>query len=104
LFSFPEKITGVTSTPAADHLFAVRPLTEACQLPKDQAWNFHHTTAKLLFLSRVDHDIQTPVSFLTTRVKHPDEDDWGKLKCVLTYLQSTCSLKLTLFAESLSII
>jgi hypothetical protein len=39
-----------------------------------------------------------------TRVKQPDEDDWGKLKRVLTYLHSTCSLKLNLFAESLSII
>jgi hypothetical protein len=35
--AFPEKITGVTSTPAADHLFAVSPLTDACLLPKDQA-------------------------------------------------------------------
>jgi hypothetical protein len=40
-------------------------------------------------------DIQTP---------QPDEDDWGKLKHVLAYLHSTRSLKLTLFAESLSII
>ncbi len=36
------------------------------------------TTAQLLFLSRVCHDIQTPVSFLATRVKHPEEDDWGE--------------------------
>jgi hypothetical protein len=49
-------------------------------------------------------DIQTPVSFLTTRVKQPDEDYWGELTRVLTYLHSTHSLKLTLFAESLSII
>ncbi len=49
-------------------------------------------------------DIQTPITFLTTRVKHPGEDDWGKLKRDLTYLDSTRSLKLTLFAESLSII
>ncbi len=102
--AFPEKITGVTSTPAADHLFAVCPSAEAHLLPKDQAQGFHHTTAQLLFLSRVCCDIQTPVSFLTTRVKHPDGDDWGKLKRVLTYLHSTCSLKLTLFAELLSII
>jgi hypothetical protein len=84
VYAFPEKIMGMISTPAADHLFAVRPLTEACLLPEDHAWNFHHTTAQLLFLSRVCRDIQTPVSFLTTRVKHPDEDDWGKLKRVLT--------------------
>jgi hypothetical protein len=100
--ALPEKITGVTSTTAADHLFAVHPSAEARLHPKDQAWVFHHTTAQLLFLSQVFHNIQTPVSFLMTRVKQSDEDDWGKLKCVLTYLHSTHSLKLTLFAESLS--
>jgi hypothetical protein len=31
--AFPEKITGVTSTPATDHLFAVCPLAEAPLLP-----------------------------------------------------------------------
>ncbi len=102
--AFPEKITGVTSTLVAEHLFAVRPLAEAHLLPKDQAQGFHHTTAQLLFLSHVFCDIQTPLSFLTTRVKHPDKDDWGKLKRIFTYLHSTRSLKLTLFAESLSII
>jgi hypothetical protein len=40
--------------------------------------------------------------FLTTRVKRPDEDDWGKLKRVLRYLLTTRRLCLTLFAESLS--
>jgi hypothetical protein len=73
--AFPEKIMGVTSTLAADHLFAVCPSAKACLLPKDQAWAFHHTTAQLLFLSHVRLDIQTPVFFLTTRVIHPDEDD-----------------------------
>ncbi len=58
--------------------------------------------AQLLFLSRVRRDIQTTVAFLTTRVKHPDEDDWGKLKRVLRYLHSTRLLTLTLHADSLS--
>ncbi len=45
---------------------------------------FHYTVAQLLKLStRARRDIQTPVAFLTTRVKEPDEDDWGKLKQVL---------------------
>jgi hypothetical protein len=47
---------------------------------------FYHTTAQLLFLSHVCCDIQTPVSFLTTRVYYPDEDDWGKLKHISKYL------------------
>jgi hypothetical protein len=50
---FPEKITGGESTPAGDCLFQVRPPTEATYLPEEQANAFHHTTAQLLFLSRV---------------------------------------------------
>jgi hypothetical protein len=100
--AFPEKITGVQSTPVGDRLFQVRPPTEATFLSEEQARAFHHTNAQLLFLSRVRRDIQTTVAFLTTRVKCPDNDDWGKLRRVLKYLHSTRYLKLTLFAESLS--
>ena len=100
--AFPEKITGVQSTPAGDRLFQVCPPTEATFLPEEQARAFHHTTAQLLFLSRVRRDIQTTVAFLTTRVKRPDNDDWGKLRRVLKYIHSSLYLKLTLFAESLS--
>ena len=100
--AFPEKITGVQSTPAADHLFQIRPASEARPLPEEQARAYHHTTAQLLFLSRVLRDIQTTIAFLTTRVKQPDEDDWGKLKRVLKYLHSTQRLPLSLFADSLT--
>ncbi len=86
LTSFPEWITGVSSTPATDHLFNVRPQHETSFLPEEQARSFYHTTAQLLFLSRVRRDIQPTIAFLTTRVKQPDEDDWGKLKKLLKYL------------------
>jgi hypothetical protein len=43
--AFPEKIMGVSSTPAADHLFAICQSTEACFLPEEQARAYHHTTA-----------------------------------------------------------
>jgi hypothetical protein len=101
---FPEKITGVASSPAADHLFQIRHDTTSRKLPESQAVAYHHTTAQLLFLSRVRRDIQTAVAFLTTRVKEPDEDDWGKLKRVLKYLNGTRSLLLTLSTDSLSIL
>ena len=104
LDDFPEKMTGVASSPAADHLFTICPPTEARLLPESQTIAYHHTTAQLLFLSWVRHGIQTAVAFLTTRVKKPDKDDWGKLKRVLKYLFGTRSLKLTLSADSLSIL
>ena len=80
-----------SSTPAADHLFSIRDPEETEKLGKwlneEQAQHVHHAVAQLLFLSvRARRDIQTAVSFLTTRVRKPDEDDWGKLKRVLQYL------------------
>jgi hypothetical protein len=44
--------------------------------------------------------IQTAVAFLTTRVKCPDKDDWGKLKRVLKYLNDTRYLKLKLSMDN----
>jgi hypothetical protein len=82
----PERIMVVSSTPAAAHLFKIRNPKKARLLPKLQAVVFHHITVQLLFLSYTHRDIQTTVGFLTTRVKSPDEDDWGKLKWVLKYL------------------
>ena len=59
----------------------------------------------MIFLSsRARRDIQTAVSFLTTRVKKPDEDKWGKLKRVLKYLNGTRRLKLTLTIDSMGVI
>jgi hypothetical protein len=65
-------------------------------LPEEQARVYYCTTEQLLFLSRVCCEIQTTVAYLTTRVKQPNEDDWGKLKHVLKYFNSTRLLHLTL--------
>jgi hypothetical protein len=42
------------------------------------------------------------VSFLTTQVQAPDEDDWGKLKRVLKYLKGTRYLNLILSADAMN--
>jgi len=99
--SFPEQITGVSATPVTDKLFLI--CDDDRPLPEEQAIMFHHVTAQLLFAStRVRRDIQTTVAFLTTRVKQPGEDVWGKLKRVLKYLNATRHLHLTLTVDSLS--
>eukprot|EP00804_Cyclotella_cryptica_P010072 CCRYP_018045-RB/>CCRYP_018045-RB protein AED:0.27 eAED:-0.33 QI:0/-1/0/1/-1/1/1/0/595 len=101
--SFPEVIRGTSATPAADHLFKTR--ENGKKLPEEQAAAFHRTTAQLLFLGgRARRDIQTAVAFLTTRVKVPDEDDWGKLKRVLKYLNGTMDMGLHLSVENLGIV
>ena len=99
---FPEEIKHHSPTPHADHLFKVRDEADAKYLPEEQARAFHHAVAQLLFLACcARRDIQTAVSFLTTRVRAPDEDDWGKVRRVLQYLKGTLYLKLRLTAESL---
>ncbi len=74
------------------------------KLNKEQADIFHHTVYQLLFAAnRACRDIQTVVSFLTTRVQAPDKDDWGKLKRVPKYLKGTRYLKLILSADEMNL-
>ena len=66
-------------------MFEVRDEEEAEKLglflDRKRAKDFHHSVVQLLFIStRVRRDIQTAVAFLTTRIKRPDEDDWGKVE------------------------
>jgi hypothetical protein len=98
-------ITGKVATLSADHLFTMRDRKEARVLTEERALAFHHTVAQLLFmLMRARHNIQTAVVFLTTRVKRPDEDDWGKLKRVLKSLNGTKYLKLKLRVDDLGLL
>jgi len=103
LADFPEEITGTRTTPAANHLFDVRDEAGAQPLPEEQAREFHHAVAQLQFLSaRARQDIQPVTAFLTTRVKSPDEDDWGKLKRLLQYLKGIIHMPLILSPNSMT--
>ena len=102
LDDFPELITKSAPTPHTDNLFKVRDPEEAEFLDESLARMFHHAVAQLLFLScRARRDIQTAVAFLTTRVKRPGTDDWGKVKRVLQYLKGTKHLPLNLTVDNL---
>ena len=75
----------VAATPGINHLFKVD--DDSPPLSKKQAEIFHGFVAKLLFLmKRARPDIATAISYLTTRVKVPNEDDWSKLARVVCYL------------------
>jgi len=102
---FLEQIVGRAATPAGERLFDIRDKKEARPLEEECVIAFHHTTAQLLFMAtQVQQDIQTAVAFLTTRVKSPDEDNWGKLKRVLKYLNGMKYLKLSIIVENLGIL
>jgi hypothetical protein len=102
LEDFPEEITKSSPCPHNQNLFKIRDEEEAVFLPKEQAMQFHHSVAQLVILQkRARRDIQTAASFLSSRVKRPDEDDWGKLRRVLQYLKGTRSLKLRITVDDL---
>ncbi len=103
--AFPEQIVGKSATLAGERLFDIRDKKDRKLLDKERAMAFHHTTAQLLFMAtRARRDIQMTVAFLTTRVKLPDKDDWGKLKRVLRYLNGTKYLKLSISVNDLGIL
>jgi len=89
-------------TPASYNLFRVMKENEASYLKQDKSSTFHSTTAKLLFLTKWGRpDILLAVSFLTTRVKRPDMDDWKKMMRVLGYLKETINFELVISCEEL---
>jgi hypothetical protein len=74
LDDFPEAIVSTAATPAADHLFTIRPKNECKPLNESEAMAFHHSVAQLIFTSaRARKDKQTAIAFLTTRVTNPDK-------------------------------
>jgi hypothetical protein len=98
--AIPEEIVGKAATPAGDHLFKIR--KNGLKLYEKQAYAFHHMVYQLLFAANhARRDIQMAVSFLTTCVQEPDEDDWGKLRQNLKYLNGIQHLKLMLRAGQL---
>ena len=80
----------MAATPAAQYLFEVGHQNTATRIPDEQAMAFNRNVTKLLFISNHAYcDIQTFIAFLTMQVKEPDEDDWGKFKQVLKYMNGT---------------
>jgi hypothetical protein len=105
IVEFPEMISRKVATPTGDHWFQIREGKEAKALEEERSLAFHHTVAQLLFMAtRARRGIQTAVAFLTTQVKTPDEDNWGKLKRVLKYLNGTKYLKLNLTVDDLGLL
>ena len=99
---FPIKINKTAETPAADDLFSKG---DGELLDKDRAEQFHATVAKGLFLCKhARPDIHPTISILCTRVKSPNESDWKKLIRLLSYLNGTRNMVLTLSADNLRVI
>jgi hypothetical protein len=97
---FPEEHLpkGRVASPWTDALFRVD--VESPKLPKQEAEQFHTTTAQGLFLcKRGRPDISPAIAFFTTRVKESTKEDWTKLVRMMQYLHYTKDEVLTLRAD-----
>ena len=93
------KVTKTCITPATDNLFKSDPTSPT--LSKNMQEEFHSLVMTLYYLKkRVRGDILTAVSFCATRVLSPTQEDWKKLKRILSYLLYTQEQKLVLRIRS----
>jgi hypothetical protein len=100
LADLPAEMYGEASSPAANHFLTVN--DDQTKVDENKAQFFHTYVKKTMFLcKRTRPDIQTVVSFLNTRVKPCDEDDYKKLIRMLQFLWATSDEFLTLSASSL---
>ena len=90
-----EGVEKESSSPATEYLFHAR--EESPPLTEFRAKQFHSTVMSAMYIAkRVRPDILCPISFLSTRVQNPTEDDWSKLQRVLQYVKATKDLTASL--------
>ena len=76
--------------PAAKWLFTVKADTD--KLLEEKADIYRKFVAKLIWvMKRGRPDVEPTVSFLSTRVKGPDKDDWHKFKRLMCWIKKTKS-------------
>ena len=93
-----QKATGTKTSAEPSNIFVVK---EDCnKLSKEKSEQFHSVVANMLFATkRARPDTGTAVSFMTTRVREPDEDGWSKLKHLIKYVRGTKEMPLILGAN-----
>jgi hypothetical protein len=85
-------------SPAANYLYDIDDKAEI--LNDSDREHLHSLVAKALYMAKRGRpDLLTAVSFLTTRVNHPNMGDYKKLKRLSSYLNATKDLKLLLKAD-----
>ena len=89
---------GTKSSAAPSNLFTTNDKSE--KLSPKRAEQFHRLVAKILFATkRARPDTGLSISYLTTRVRSPNQDDWNKLVHLIKYIRGTKDLPLMLSAD-----
>ena len=95
---FPEDISKSFSTPAGNHLFDES--EQPVLITEHKAKMFHHTVARILWgAMRARPDLLTTLSYLTCKVRAPDEDDFKKLIRLICYIKGTIELPLIMTTD-----
>ena len=93
--NIPDDTEGESTTHAAHYFFEIS--EDEKKLSQADADLFHNFVAQLLYLSIRAHPvIQIEVSFLCTKVRGTDTDEYNNLARVMKYIQGTIGLPLIL--------
>ncbi len=91
------------SSAAPENLFVVD--KDCKKLDPAKAKAFYNIVAKALYITkRARPDISVAITFLTTRVRQPNTEDWAKLSHLMKYLRGTRELPLILGADGAGIV
>jgi hypothetical protein len=94
---------GTKTSAAPDSLFKVE---EDCdKLAQAKTVEFHNLVIKTLYdTKRARPNTCTAITFLTTRVREPDKDNWTKLVHLMRYIRGTRTMLLILSANGSGIL
>ena len=97
------KASGTKSSAAPLNMIFV---DEDCEkLSKNKYETFHNFVAKMLFAKNISlPDTGTAISYLTTRVIEPDQNNWMKMVHLFKYFRGTKDIPLILSADNVGII
>ena len=85
---YGENLDRVYPHPAVKWLFTVK--SDTNKLVEEKADIYRNFVAKLIWvIKRGRPDVETTVSFLSTRVKKPNKDDWHKFKRLMCWIKKT---------------
>ena len=104
LHDAPSSMDGTAVTPAAAHLFKINTVDPKL-LDQERKDLFVHLVMQGLYLSQCGRpDIRTAISFLCSRLKCLDEDDYKKLTRLIRYLWHTLHMCLVLGKDDSDIV